>query len=611
MFTALLALGLSTTAQAAVVSGQTTALVANADAGDPAPINLVKTGQYHTARARLANDVKVSANSTLTVDVAGVGGLPLSGLDSVALNISAKGDWFNSGSLALYPSGGMEPQTTALEYNPNFYLANLVTAKVGTDGRVKVVNRSDQAVKVYLDVQGYTLTLEDPAVTGGASYVPLAPVTVVDNQSVPLNGTFQLQALGQGGVPQQGVDAVALNIATLSPRDSGTLRVFPDGEGLPVDATIDYVPNRMLQNSVIAKVGANGKIDIHNLSLGATAVWVEVTGYFSHAGVEPEHLALEPLVPARIATAVSVPAGGDTLLAPRGLGGVPGTTDVSGVGIALDAKSTAGAGAVQVYPSLAANPSSRTVNYQAGNPVSGFTFAKLGSDGNVVLHNAGSAPVTVSVDVYSYTRQLPQTEPDMGDEGGSYLTNVTQPSADECAQASADFGTDLGATCALGTEVTVGPAQDTEPPAPPTAAAAAVPPRPAAAGTSAASATAAWKYRYVSATACYSTGKPKWGSGSGWKCKIAKATVNGEFKYNGSRVYALWVSSSKGDTYGADVAITWAGTWNNGAARGSYPGYMDIGLNGTVKLTKYMTRSFYIRIDCWPSGKVSLRGGGA
>jgi hypothetical protein len=565
-------------------------------ATDPAPLNLEKSGQFHTARVRLANDVKVGANATTAVQVAGVDGLPATDLASVAVNVSAKGDWFNNGSLKIYPTGTPEPNTTALSYNAAFYLPNMVTAMVGADGKINLTNKSDQPVKFYLDVHGYTLAEEQPSVTKGSTYVPLNPAVILDNQPVAAGGNYELQPLGQAGVPEEYVDAVALNVSTLSPRDSGTLRVYPAGDGFPLDATIDYVPNRKLQNSVIAKVGTDGKINVHNLSMGATNVWVEVTGYFATAGTVPEHLALNAVQPARVASDVSIAAGGEHTLALREVGGVP--IDADGVGINLTTKSASGAGALQVYPAGATNPGGQIVNYQAGNQMSGFTFAKLGTDGKVIIRNAGSATTTVSVDVYSYTQLVPEVEPDddvMGENGGTYLTNVTEATADACKDASEAADTSLGDNCVTGTELTVGPAEEGE--------------GPMVVDGKQLAAARPWKYRSVKATSCWSSGKPVWGGGKGWKCGVAKASVAGSFKYNGKAIFVSWVDCNYSDNSLAEVDIRWCGHWNNGA--GAYPGYpryMNIGLNATVRYFRHRRLPFYIRIDGWPSGKVSLRG---
>ncbi|WP_433229647.1 hypothetical protein [Actinomadura formosensis] len=595
-----------------VISGLTVSDVNNAHPAvaaeaDPAPLNLTKSGQYHIARARLANNIKIEANATTAVTVAGVGGLPASGLASVAVNISAKGDWFNNGSLKIYPSGLTEPNATALNYNSNFYLADMLTTKVGADGKINIINKSNQPVKVYLDVQGYTLNEENPYVTKGSTYVPLNPLMLVTNQNIDGNGNFELAPLGQSGIPGEGVDAVALNISTLSPRDSGTLRVYPSDEGWPLDATIDFVPNRKLQNSVIAKVGTNGKINIHNFAMGATSVWVEVTGYFATAGTVPDHLALNAVDPTRVSNEASLPAGGDQTLKLTQVGGVP--ADADGVGINLTAKSDSGAGALQVYPAGTANPGSQTVSYQAGNQISGFTFAKLGTDGQITIHNAGSASVTVSVDAYSYTKLVPEVEPTdavMPMSGGTYLTSVAEVPTQDCRVASEATGTALGDNCVSGTELTVGPESDI----PSTPEGTVVPSPPfASQPRSTVGVAARWKYRKVVAHSCYSTKRPRWGNGSGWKCSVAKSKMTGEFKYNGSRVYINWYDCVHSDNYLAEITQTWCGWWNNGAGASGGTRYMNIGFNAKVSYMRYVARPYWLRIDAWPSGKVSLRGG--
>lgn len=126
---------------------------------------------------------------------------------------------------------------------------------------------------------------------------------------------------------------------------------------------------------------------------------------------------------------------------------------------------------------------------------------------------------------------------------------------------------------------------------------------------SAAVAAAKWKYRKVVASSCFSTGKPKWGSGTGWKCTVAKSKMTGEFKYNGSRVYVNWYDCIHSDDTLAEITQTWCGYWNNGAGTSGRTEYMNIGFNAKVRYMKRIARPYWLRIDGWPSGKVFLRGG--
>ncbi|WP_018653962.1 hypothetical protein [Actinomadura flavalba] len=179
------------------------------------------------------------------------------------------------------------------------------------------------------------------------------------------------------------------------------------------------------------------------------------------------------------------------------------------------------------------------------------------------------------------------------DDRRTGISGLTRLGARECAAVERGEGVRLGKGCVFGVEMTLGEPRRLEGPQAERAVGA-----------------AAWKIRDVRASACFSSGRPVMGGGSGWKCKVAKATVSGAFKYNGRRIWATWASCAKRDTTLSSAEITWCGSWNNGVAANDPPGYMNIGLNGTARYFKATSYDFYIRIDGRPSGAVSLRGGG-
>ncbi|NUT92605.1 MAG: hypothetical protein HOY78_11300 [Saccharothrix sp.] len=362
-------------------------------------------GQFYTARARVLDNARIEAGAETTVRVAGVGGLPAANLASVAVNIAGKGAWFNSGSLAVRASDAPEPTTTALDYNPNTNQANLVTAAVGADGAVKVRNRGGQAVNATLDVLGYTLTTPDAQLGQGGSFVPLTPAKLLDGQVVAAAGNVELTPLGAAGIPTEDVTAVALDVVASSPRDGGTVRVYPAGEAWPVDATLEYTAGKTARNLVITAPGAEGKINLHNLGFGAATATVTAVGYFTDTPESPGKGVLRTAAQARVATDVTVPAGGEVTLDPRGPAGA------DAVGLNVTARSS-GTGAVTVRAAGTADTGGQTTTYTPGTPSSGFALTGLGADRRVTVRNSGTAPAVVSVDLFSYTTTIASLELD-------------------------------------------------------------------------------------------------------------------------------------------------------------------------------------------------------
>ncbi|MEU4231619.1 S8 family serine peptidase [Nonomuraea sp. NPDC026600] len=349
--------------------------------------------QYFHTRGRILDNVQLSANSTMAVQVAGVAGLPASGIRAVALNVAAKGDWFNSGSLAVYPSDEQEPEGNALFYDPNRYTSTMVIAKVGTDGKIKVVNRSTGPVRVTLDVHGHTRAQADAAV--GGTYLPISPVRLADRTVIPAWGNVQLATSDMTGVPTSGVKTVALTVMVKSAA-TGTIRAYAAGDIYPVDANIDYPANTATQFFTIVKPGTDGKINLHNLGSNTVEISVDVSGYYTTA---QRGSTVKAIRPTSVAKAVTITAGGTRVLTFTGVPDIP-SSGVSAVGLTVAAKATAN-GIVSVVPQ--SGPSTaRVVAYPAGKDTTGFTTAALRQDGTVVLKNEGTSQVTVSVDAYAY-----------------------------------------------------------------------------------------------------------------------------------------------------------------------------------------------------------------
>jgi len=99
--------------------------------------------------AAIAGARPVTATAgTVTVKVTGVGGVPSSGVASVALNIAAHG-LSGSGYMVVHPSGATAPTPNALDCPASPYVYDLITVKVGTDGQIKITNKGSVTVQYY------------------------------------------------------------------------------------------------------------------------------------------------------------------------------------------------------------------------------------------------------------------------------------------------------------------------------------------------------------------------------------------------------------------------------------------------------------------------------
>ena len=99
---------------------------------------------------------KMGAGQTLDLTVAGVNGVPATGVAAVVLNVTAANHSGPDSFMTVYPSGTARPLASNLNFVDGQTIPNLVIAQVGSNGKVSIFN-SRGAVDVIADVQGWFL----------------------------------------------------------------------------------------------------------------------------------------------------------------------------------------------------------------------------------------------------------------------------------------------------------------------------------------------------------------------------------------------------------------------------------------------------------------------
>ncbi|MGI8665828.1 MAG: hypothetical protein ACR2N4_07345 [Jatrophihabitans sp.] len=96
----------------------------------------------------------VAGRGTVTLQVAGRGGLPASGVSAVLLNVTAVSPTA-AGYLTGYAGGTARPGVSGLDFAARQSMANLMLVPVGSDGTVDLYNGSAGTVELIADVSGY------------------------------------------------------------------------------------------------------------------------------------------------------------------------------------------------------------------------------------------------------------------------------------------------------------------------------------------------------------------------------------------------------------------------------------------------------------------------
>src|SRR5450631_1576152 len=314
-------------------SGQTPALAAAV----PTPggfTSLVPSRLVDTRTGLGAPKAAVAPGGTVHLTVAGVGGVPNSGVSAVVLNVTVTAPT-RAGFITVYGDGTTRPATSNLNFVAGQSVPNLVIAQVGAGGNVALYNGSAGTVHLVADVSGYYLA-GPPTVPG--TFGSLVPSRLVDTRTglgapkaaVAPGGTVHLTVAGVGGVPNSGVSAVVLNVTVTAPTRAGFITVYGDGTTRPATSNLNFVAGQSVPNLVIAQVGAGGNVALYNGSAGTVHLVADVSGYYL-AGPPTVPGTFGSLVPSRLvdtrtglgAPKAAVAPGGTVHLTVAGVGGVP------------------------------------------------------------------------------------------------------------------------------------------------------------------------------------------------------------------------------------------------------------------------------------------------
>lgn len=215
----------------------------------------------------------LSSGGVADVVVTALGGVPAAGVDAVVLNVTAVAPT-SAGFLTVWPSGEAMPSTSNLNFVAGKTVPNLVVAKVGAGGAVRVFNASG-TTHLVVDIVGYF------ALTAGSGTMAVTPTRLLDSRTtapVGPDATLDLLVVGVGPIPATGVQSVTINVTAVAPTEAGYLTVFPSGTSTPTASNLNFVAGQTVANLVVAKVGNNGKIGFYNRS-GKTNIIVDIVGY--------------------------------------------------------------------------------------------------------------------------------------------------------------------------------------------------------------------------------------------------------------------------------------------------------------------------------------------
>jgi hypothetical protein len=225
----------------------------------------------------------IPAGGTLTVQVAGQGGVPATGASAVVMNVTAVNTQAN-GFVTVFPTG-TSPSTSTVNFVPGQQVPNRATVKLGTGGQVSIYNNGG-SLDVAIDVNGYYS--DGSIVLAGGLYHALTPARDLDTRytPIPAGGTLKLEVAGVNGVPTMNAGpatptAAVLNVTAADGTSPLTfITVYPSDASQPNASDLNPAQGQTVANLVIVKLAADGSITFFN-DTGTVDAIVDVEGWYS------------------------------------------------------------------------------------------------------------------------------------------------------------------------------------------------------------------------------------------------------------------------------------------------------------------------------------------
>ena len=314
--------------------------------------------------------------SEVGLQVTGAGGIPVSGVGAVVLNVTVtQPTW--EGYITAYPTGSARPVVSNLNFAANQTIPNLVTVKVGAGGQVTLFNGQfapDKTLHMIADVAGYFLAdppgpVTDVAVdaltTSGATLVWTNPT------DASFTGVMIRRAVG-GTAPENTSDGV------LAVQTTGPVNLWSDS-GLSAGETYSYA--LFADHDAGAGFAAAATL---TLTVPATA---SLTGTVTGGGDPVAGVTVQVIGPDGIQAASAI-TGDDGTYAVAGLAD-------GGYVVCFNPAGVAGLGFLpECWNDVGPGGTPTTVTINSGGPTTGID-ASLGIAGSVSGHvtNSVDAPI--------------------------------------------------------------------------------------------------------------------------------------------------------------------------------------------------------------------------
>lgn len=405
--------GISTPAFDGVAGASPAALVTSA----AAPVGSATAGLYVPADVRVMDTrtgiggpaSAMPANVWRTVPVAGVGGVPTTGISAVQVTISVLSPVATGN--AYVSSNGGSTSVSALVYKSGVTgsISATTVVAVGADGKIRA--KTSTSEQMVLDIQGYYTSGDDVAAGG---FVPVSPRRFQDSLSGsgglwsgPLarqvDHTVPIAGATASGVPA-GASAVFVSFVPRA-TDAGGGFIKPRATGTTSSYTsLNYTAGISTVLGTVVPLSADGSFDLWYNGSADVNMSIDVWGYFTdtEGGTGAFTAAAVRALDTRVSPNVAVPANSTVTFPLAGVNGIPAAgLGISAISTTIHAvHSGTNAGYLRIWGADRPEPSATAVNYVANSGTrSNGLVVMPGADGKVKIRNYGNDPVNVILDV--------------------------------------------------------------------------------------------------------------------------------------------------------------------------------------------------------------------
>ncbi|NNN21455.1 MAG: hypothetical protein HKL80_05565 [Acidimicrobiales bacterium] len=233
-------------------------------------------------------------NGTLSVAVAGYGGVSSTGAQDVVLNVTVANTTASS-YLTVYPAGSTMPLVSNLNWSAGDTIANQVIVPLSSTGDINIYNFKGNA-DVIVDVSGWFSNSTATGTPGGL-FMPYSPERICDTRinyspnqcndygtqdlAITPGNTLNVQVVGAGQIYGFSLISVVANVTATNTSAAGFLSQYPIGTTDPGTSCLNWSPGQTIPNSITASINRGTIEGISFQSpVSSTDLVVDISGVY-------------------------------------------------------------------------------------------------------------------------------------------------------------------------------------------------------------------------------------------------------------------------------------------------------------------------------------------